>query len=141
MNNRIIVENDSCIRKVFHDRISFENERKIYELPGAEGSVPALFSCGDLCLYIEKKDGKTLSAYLDECRGNDDRIPRLAEALAEWMIQFQEAFHTGTGGWMVSEDLNPRGLMVTNEDLHICGIDFEYWHNGSREEEIGRAHV
>ena len=59
MNNRIIIENDSCIKKVFRDRIAYENERRIYELPGATGSVPALYSCGDLYLYIEKKNGKT----------------------------------------------------------------------------------
>ena len=150
MNNRIIVKNDRCIKKVFRDRIAFENERKIYELPGATGSVPALYSCGDLCLNIEKKNGKTLSAFLDEtgissakrscpagrdaCCGSDEMIPRLAKALADWMIQFQAAFHAGTGDWMVSEDLNPRGMLVTDEDLHICGIDFEYWHIGSKEE-------
>ncbi len=150
MNNRIIVENDTSIKKVFRDSIAFENERMIYELPGATGSVPALYSCGDLCLYIEKKDGKTLSAFLDEtgissakgscsagrdvCSGIDEMIPRLAKALADWMMQFQAAFHSGTGGWMVSEDLNPRGLLVTDKGLRICGIDFEYWHIGSKEE-------
>ena len=150
MNNRIIFEYDSCIKKVFRDRIAFENERKIYELPGATGSVPALYSCGDQCLYIERKDGKTLSAFLDEagisyaagsapadrgegCR-KDGTIPRLAGALSGWMLRFQQAFHAATGSWMVSEDLNPRGLLVTGEDLCICGIDFEYWHCGSREE-------
>lgn len=144
MNNRFLQSDGDTIRKVFHDRIAYDSERRIYALLEGTGLIPALLDAGEDRLMIERKAGSTLSEVLYRTGGGPGarsavtadaaETAVLAAALAGWMEQFQAAFHAKTGGWMVNEDLNPRNLLVTGEPPRICGIDFESWHFGEREE-------
>ncbi|MBQ6593013.1 MAG: NTP transferase domain-containing protein [Solobacterium sp.] len=129
MNNRTEIK-DNCVIKQYRDRISFENERMIYRNLPADGLVPVLREEGERTLVLERLPGQTFSAWLDTGPSPSEA----AKLIAEWICRFEDAAFTVFGQYPVLEDLNPRNLIVTPDG--ICGIDFEYWHSGTREEAL-----
>ncbi len=126
--NNTVQSSDNFIIKSFRDPVSFDNELKVYSVIKGSGLAPELVSQEKNSLRLERLEAVTLSEWIEAA---EDLLPA-AEALADWMSTFQKVFSEKTGSFMVSEDLNPRNLLMA--DGRAFGIDFEFWHPGSKEE-------
>ncbi|MBR0130946.1 MAG: NTP transferase domain-containing protein [Firmicutes bacterium] len=126
--NNTVQSSDNFIIKSFRDPVSFDNELKVYSVIKGSGLAPELVSQGNNSLRLERLEAVTLSEWLKEA----EDLTVLAGALADWMTAFQRLFFDKTGSFMVNDDLNPRNLLIADD--RAFGIDFEFWHPGSKEE-------
>ena len=127
MNNRISITENSVIKQ-YRDRISFENERRIYRILPAEGLIPVLREVRENTLILQRVEGPTFSAWLDAGAS----AAEAADLLAEWILRFGKAVFHALGVYLVLDDLNPRNLIVTPDGIR--GLDFEQYHTGTKEE-------
>ena len=130
VNNRIETK-ETLFIKHFRDRISFENECRMYRMLENSGLTPALLDAGECSLTLEYVDGMTLSACLEKGILPDET---LAVRLAEWFAAFADRTKNTAGEPAVLDDCNPRNFLLCGD--RFAGFDFERWQNGTMEETL-----
>ncbi len=133
MKNRIVFK-DNCIEKRFRSVISFDNELKVYEIMAGSGLVPALFSCTEKCLVLEKLKGQNLA---DAIWQPDERLMFAnAQRRRRAFCDFQQYYFSKTGRYLVNRDSNLKNFVIDGDEVKL--IDFENSYRGDFVQAAGR---
>lgn len=130
MNNKIEKKGNRIIKQ-FRDRISFENECRMYRMLEGRNLTPRLLDTREFCLTYEYIQGPVLSECLEERVSSDEQT---GMKLGMWFAAFAEKTRNAAGEPVVLDDCNPRNFLLCGD--HFAGIDFERWHTGTAEESL-----